>query len=388
MDNLHERNNLITLDNNIQVIDIENSSEYNVELIINRFLNREIEESTRVSYIHDIKHFFNHFYKVDSIEDILLPMIVNITPSMADSYKMTLINSGLNRGSVKTKITNLKCLFRYIMNECVDNRSRKQLIISNPFENVSVKTKGKNIKNASNTYGSFTREEVCKLIEVAKKEFKVLYELAARTGLRKGLLINLNINEDFKQINGKWCIVGWDKTTKVTEGISDELYNKILNICNMRTGDVFGFSDKTVNNELLRNMIDIGLSGNQIESRRLCFHSLKKSAVIMTEEYTNGNLLKMKDKGHHTSVKFVESVYRNQEYDPNKEISYKFELGKKGTSCDLELKDKLDEMYKHELMELIMGLDESVKKGLLDKINRSSYVDCDRDASIDVRKVI
>lgn len=350
------------MNTNLDLVNQQNELMYQNQSsnIIEQFLNREIAEKTKVDYIYDIKQFFN----VDSISDITVDDIVNVRPLDAENYKNKLLST-YARNSVQTKITRLKAIYEYIYNKCIDNRSGIRLLVGNPFKSIEVRMKEKS------TYGSYTREEVCKLIEVAMPEYRVLYELAVRTGCRKEALLKITL-DDIRQIDGYWCVcIDWDKTKgNIKEAIPNELYKKMINIS--KNGKVFNMSPNTVNNVLKRDCIRIGISEDEINDRRLVFHSFKDTCANLTLDVVGkdsddiNSVRTLKNKLKHSNVSTSLKHYDKAEYSPADEVSLKFNLGQ--YDCNKDLESKLRNMDRLELINLIMGLDENTKKRMLEKL--------------------
>lgn len=352
---------------------------YGNEHIVVKFLNRDIVDGTRVNYEFDIKEFFS----VNDVSDITIDMILDVTIGVAEGYRDKLISDGHNLGTVRTKLSRMKALFNYIMKQCINNRRGIRLLAGNPFDSVVVSSKGNskyvNENNKIGKYGSLTRQEVSELIKIAGEPFGLLYEMAARTGIRKEALLNLRI-DDIVEYNGIWCLnVEWDKTKgDIVEAITNEMYYKALEyskwdvnyngkkIEDCDKGKLFVMSQATVNNTLKRDLVKIGVSIEDQKSRKLCFHSLKKSCVNMASEYSNGNIEIMKNKAHHVDVNLTLNTYAIEEYDARNEISLQYDLT--GRNVESELESALDGMYAYDLRELIMGMSDEFKSELLGKI--------------------
>ncbi len=358
---INTTNELINVNDINYMLESDNDKQIH---IIRKFLEREIAEKTRIGYEYDIKHFFG----VDMVEDITLNDIVNVSPIRAEEYANELINSGVMRGTVRTKINHLKALFQYIHDKCIDNSKGIKLLVGNPFNGIEIKTTGKHIENASEMYGAFTLDEVKKLINVTVKPFDLLYEMAVRCGIRKKALLNLTLN-DIKQIKGIYCItVEWDKTKgDITEAITDSMYEKACQYAT-KDGKIFNISESTVNNQLKRDMIAIGLNEKDIKRRHLVFHSLKKTCVGLAGVYSGNDLAIMQDKAKHTDINFTRKVYDKREYDPNLDIGLKYELD--DVDYDCELISELNSMSKDDITNLIMNMDDGFKKIMLDMIKK------------------
>lgn len=368
--------NVININNPIMNANIDNAiidnfvvNENNQKQhIIKMFLERDVAEKTREGYEYDIKQFF----KVTNIEDITLEDIINVSPVDAEEYKNKLIESGVMRGTVRTKINHLKALFQYIHDKCIDNSKGIKLLAGNPFASVEVKTQGKNIKNASTMYGSLGLDEVRKLIDIAPKPFDLLYEMAVRTGVRKSALLKLTLN-DIQKIKGRYCIiVEWDKTKgNITEAITDEMYKKACQYAN-KDGKIFDICESTVNNQFKRDLLAIGFTEKDIKKRHLVFHSLKKTCVGLAAVYSDNDLIIMQNKAKHTDINFTRKVYDKREYDPNLDIGLKYELD--NINYDEELKNELNNIDENKLKNLIMNMDDDFKKVILEMIKRNKKV--------------
>lgn len=343
---------------------------YDGEHIITKFLNRDIADKTIVNYEHDICEFFgmSDFTRVTS-EDIL-----NVTIRVAEEYKMSLLNKGNGIGTIITKIARISALFEYVMINTFDNRKGIRLLEGNVFDAIktSKKLNSKHVTedNKVKSYGSYTRQELSQIISIVEQPFDLLFEMAARTGLRKDALLKLKL-EDIVMIDGVWCVyVEWDKTKgNLYEAITEEMYQKAVKYSvSNEDGRLFTMSQTTPNNKLRSMSLAIGINEAEIKRRNLKFHSLKKSSVIMASEYSNGNLEVMKKKAHHSDINLTINTYAIEDYKPRKEISLQYDFGNKSVSE--ELGNVLSVMDAWELRDIIMGMDDYMKDALLDKMIR------------------
>lgn len=255
------------------------------------------------------------------------------------------------------------------MDKCFSNEHNIRLLSGNPFSSLEMPRIERVSKDQlDGTHGKFEEYEVARLIESSSGEFALLYELAAKTGIRKNALVNLNINTDFKKIKYKWCVNVIDKGKEVTKLIGEELYKKCVKYASGNAnGMVFGFiADSTVNRNLKKDLIRIGVSEDEQKRRKLCFHSFRHTAGYLAVEYSNNNVYEANKLLGHTSVDTTKNMYLNDKDDIS-EISSKFGFSYK--VIDDELEDKLNDMTKFDLKTLILDLDLDIKKELLKKIH-------------------
>jgi integrase len=355
------------------------AKEYYEESIIIRYLNRDIADKTRDSDERVIKDFFG----VDRVDDITVYDVVKVSPRDAENYKKKLVKSGLKIGTVKTRITQMHGLFQYICDKCVDNTLGIKLLVSNPFNSLHVKMNGKSVVNKSRSYGSFTREEVCKLMQVTRKPFDLLYEMAVMCGVRKEALLNLKL-EDITKKKGRYVInIDWDKTKgNIQETITNEMYEKACKYSKDNDGNIiFGYTGRTVDRQLERDCNAIGISKDEMELRYLTFHSFKKTCGELAMLYSGNDLNRTKEKLKHSSISTTADIYLNKkDENPNDDIGLKFKL--KNVDCNKELKEELYKLDRTELVDLIMDeFDDDIKILLLDKLIA-------KNSKVDVNKIV
>ena len=333
-------------------------------MFISKFLNSKAPK-TKVSYENTIKNFFN----VGDIFEIDANMIAKVLPHDAENFRDELLEKGLKLGSVQNKIHCMQSLYTYLGNKCVSNVKQFRLLQGNPFNSVEMpRIETISEDQLDETYGSFTEHEIARLLEVALPEFKLLYELAARTGIRKNSLVNLNINTDFKQVGYKMCISIRDKGKNDLKMVDSNLYKKCVEFASQHeNGKIFSFTDDTtVNYNLKKDLTLIGISIDEQKARRLVFHSFRDSACELALEYSNNNIYEANKMGNHSSVDTTKERYISKDTIGN-EVSSKFGFGYK--KCEVELKDKLNQMTKFDLKNLIMDLDLDTQKAILKKMH-------------------
>lgn len=324
---------------------------------------KKISKKTSDDYRRHVLHFFNKYYGINDISDIDTDLLKSVDIDTCMNYYDCLINEGMSIEYIRGKIQALKSFYKFIINMTIDNSTDQRFLYGNPFDSVSVKlseVQKKEHLNESKNWGSLTREEVSNLIKVGMMEYRELYELASITGIRIETLRTLNINNDFKMINGEWCICDkWDKRRYVTERVGNELYEKLLAISD-ETGRVFSMGEKALRNNFKKDCEKIGISREQFDkrNRNLSLHSFKKAAGYMTKEVTNGDIDAIADKLHHNNYDNVKK-YLVKEYDPLKDPSNKFDIH--GVDYKKEMEDTLKQMDKDMLIDLIMRGGEAVQ---------------------------
>ena len=361
-------NNIVTLYNPLYQLWVGDKKEHKVIKFINR---KDIEPSTKEGYIISFKKFFN----VENLEDITLDMILDTTVDVAEGFRDKLLEEGFGRGTVAVRISHLNALFQFIMEQCIDNRSGYALLKGNPFASVTVSQTGKDLDNASESWGSYTREEVSKLIEVALPEYALFYELATMTSVRKEAIRTLNIYENFKKLDGVWCITGWDKTGEFTERIGNELYERCVKIADA-DGNVFSMSSSSLNRNLKKDSIAIGIPESDIgrkgNGRRLTVHSLKKTGCQLAYLESGGDVKTLLDQSKN-GITYATKEYMKDSRNYSSAVNRKFNL--RGHTDDGMLLDILNKMESWELVKVITNLDSDIKKTILDELIMSGMKD-------------
>jgi len=357
---------------NISPLTVKNS--LTVGKLIEKFLNRDVAQGTLNNYRFDIVDFFGC-----EIMDITLESVLAVSVMDAEDYKEKLINDGYNLGTVKEKLSRLKAMYTYLINQTTDNSHRVKVFTGNPFAGISVNVKGRyrTEDNKVSKYGDFTRHEVSALMNVTRDPLKLFYEMATRTAVRKSALLNLKF-EDVIMVNGVWCIsVDHDKTVdNILEAITDEMYEKIKDYTGCVDGaKIFDIDGSTINRNLVKDCEKIGISKEEQKRRRLCVHSFKKASVNMIKEVTNGDLEAMKNKAHHKDINLTINTYVSKSYDSIGEKSLQFDLGY--GKVEDELSDKLKDMAAWELRELILSMNGNVRKSILEKVNKDNRANND-----------
>ena len=341
---------LLAMDN---VVSINSSRE--LEAAIRLFLSRSLSQATRVAYETDICQFFN----VDSLGDIKDWMIKETTPQTARSY-FNEAEKEYAGSTVARKISSLKALFNYLRDDRVKGHDGDLLLDGyNPIGNVEVAFE-------SNGYGSFTRDEVGKILDIAMVDDSLFFEILGKTSIRKEACRGLRL-KDIIKVDGVWCITGDDKGSKgirksFTKAITDDIYNRCVSLVDTYDdGDdrLFRFSSNTPLNRLKKYCSEIGIDEVERKERNLTIHSLKKTGVIIVTEMTNGNTKKIMQQGNHKNAEYAMTTYQKSVYNPHDDPSNLVEF--RGYDEDEELLEDLSRKDKHELMDLIMGLDKGMR---------------------------
>jgi integrase len=328
--------------NTCKVIDIQNKLNP-----VDMFLNRK-SGSTKDTYERYIKMFFN-------FESITIETIANVTHLDAEQYEYDLRQSGLSSATINAYIQPLKYLYDYLLQI---PQYKNVLINLNPFVNIKISVQNKSVEG-------FSKEEVFKLIDVALPKTKVLYEMAVRTGIRKSALLNLNVNNNFIQIDGYCVVMIEDKRNKQhRKAIPEALWRQCFDIAN-KDGVVFDMSEKTVNNHLAKDMKLIGLSDQEIKTRSLVFHSLRKSSAIISMDETNGDLNKVSKHMLHSNVNTTNNIYLNSKKDYSTDLSLSI-LNKEDVKTSVW--NKMLDLDKREIMDKLMELDDATLRKVLNVI--------------------
>jgi integrase len=347
---------------------IQKTTPFTIADYIQKFLDRDVSIGTLMNYRYDIIDFFGC-----DIDAITLEQVIGVSVHDAEMYRDRLIENGYNLGTVKVKISRIKALYTFLMGQTTDNASRVKVFMGNPFATVSLNVKGKHRteNNQVKMYGDLTRHEVSALLKVAIRPYDLFYEMAARTGVRKAALLNLKF-EDVVMIDGIWCIhVKHDKTVDdLYEAITNEMYDKIKKYTSCVEGEsIFKIDGSTLNRNLAKDLIRIGISAEEQKDRKLCIHSFKKASVNMASEVSGGNLEVMKNKAHHSDINLTINTYAIKKYNPGKEPSLSYDLGFE--NVDDELESRLKGMSAWEIRELILGMNSGVRKAILNAIDCS-----------------
>lgn len=343
------------IDNVIQI-----SKTSGLQIAVEMFVNDQNMANTKTAYTTDILQFFG----VDSFNQITDSMVSEISTQDARQY-FTGLADRYQSSTIGRKLACIKALFNYIWNDGVKGIDGEYLLSRNPIANIKINT-------SSNEYGSFTAEEVAKILEISAEEDSVFYNLLAKTGVRKESIRNLRVS-NFECIDGMWCIRGFDKAKKgvpseYVKACGEELYNRCMKLAD-RVSDnsvdpkIFSFGANTPLNRLRGSngnysggyCFKIGISEDEYRDRNLCLHSFKKTGIQLVTEKSNGNLKLIMQQGSH-SAEYAMGTYQKKVYNPYDDPSNLIKLG--NGEFDDDLDSKLREMNGYELRELIMSLSE------------------------------
>ena len=352
-------NNFVGINNVIQLNKVSDCPS-NLGLAIEMFVNDQNMANTKTAYTTDILQFFG----VSSFDMVTDGMVSEISTQKARQYFNGLADK-YQSSTISRKIACIKALFNYIWNDGVKGSNGEYLLSRNPIANIK-------INSSSNEYGSFTAEEVNKILDIAAEEDSVFYNLLVKTGVRKESIRNLRVN-NFECIDGMWCVRGFDKAKKgvpseYVKACGEELYNRCMELVG-RVGDsevnpkIFSFGANTPLNRLRGcngnysggYCFRIGISEDEYSDRNLCLHSFKKTGIQMVTDKSNGNLKLIMQQGSH-SAEYAMGTYQKKVYNPYDDPSNLVKLG--NGEFDEELDTRLREMSGYELRELIMSLSE------------------------------
>lgn len=359
-----------------------------VERAINLFMNKKLADNTKTAYRNDILQYFD----VEDFSMITDKMIRSVDAMSAMEYFNSLEETYTSATAAR-KLSSMKALFNFI-NTCRVKGNDSQLLVDgfNPFNAVEITVQ-------NNEYGSFTEEEAIEIIKIAMKEDGVFYELLGKTSVRKEAIRALNINENFIEDQGMWCIHGFDKGRKgirkpFKKAIGIELYNSCKELANKNPdGKVFTFGENTPLNRLKGSSEDkyengycykIGISQQEYKDRNLCIHSFKKTGGVIVAQATNGNTAKIMQQCNN-GAKYAMETYQKVEYNPYDDPSNLVQL--RGKECGTELDDRLKTRSAYELRQIILGLDKGVRDAVLgmlireDGSNERNIGDVDEDVS-------
>lgn len=338
--------------NNLAVVESNNAIIRNdMKHPIRQFLEYQKKDKTQKEYERDVLQFFSYVYgdNYNCVEEVSKEDIEQIMPTQAQDYADYLCENN-EHTTANRKISTLKNMYNYFINTYFSNVHGKVWLMGNPFGSIKIKVVDANI----NSYEAFTEDEVRKLLSIARLEDGLLYEMAVRTGVRLGALLGLGMS-DIVVRDGMYCITGIDKGGKEFKNpITNEMYEKCKAL-SMRNEDskIFSMSDKKANYWLKKYLGEIGVSENEIKERHLTFHSFKKSAVVFAGDYSGGDIRDMQEIGHHSNPEITLDIYNKGKKDMKQFVGLKFMLG--DDVSDDDIRGKLDDMSKEELVEMIMG---------------------------------
>jgi len=312
------------------------------EKVIN-FLNDK-SENTALNYKVDINQFTQYFFKKDW-ECVLEEELEKIEANDIVTYKNWLREQYSN-STVNRRINSMKSIFGY-------------LEADNPKIRKAIFKVTKSLMENPDSYGSLTWEEVCEMIERAKKypdgeEFSILIEVAVKTCIRLSALLSLTWEQIYdKNQKGEniKVIEVIDKGQPHIKPISEKLYQRIETLKGNEV--VFRhFHPHKVGKYIEKLCKEMNIS----EKRNIKFHSFKKAGINYVFDTTGDIMLAQQQGNHKSSTTTMKSYLQNKE-DLRDIPSYT--MGE-----DINL-DDLNNLSKEQLLEAINKLRSSSKLELL-----------------------
>jgi integrase len=316
---------------------VENIKQDLIGKAVENFLQdkRSRSENTYKNYKIDINQFFNYLFNKE-YQFIAFDELENIISDDIIEYRNALVEAGKANTTINRKITSVRKLFGYL--EASNPNVRRAIF------NVAEKLK----ENDRNGYGVLTWEEASTMIELAKElkdgdRLSLMIELAVKTCYRLRALIELTPSHIYQEEqNGQvyHVIKIIDKGEKHEKPISDDMYNRLMELVKEPNEHFFPYSVHTVGRRFQSLVTDMNLD----ERRNITFHSLKKCGINFVFDST-GNIMLAQKQGNHKSASTTMESYLKHQTDYSKMPSYTM-----GDRIDLQ---PLESLTKEELIELI-----------------------------------
>lgn len=329
------------------VIQFNTKDDKNVFNCIGTFLKRigQNSENTKKTYEKAIRDFFKVMRNKDIenlIESDLIftkPQIETYQTNLRESYKSSTVNN---------RISALKKCYVKLEDYGFDVKSSWFIL-------------DRYIEHDKESSDRLTHEEIINIINFLTNtrvghQKALLVRLAYATAFRKESLSNMKWS-DISQREDIWMVKVLGKGNKWDyKKISNDLYDELMLLKEDSKGrdKIFTLTTKTINKMLndIRTKFDFG-------SRKITFHSLKKSSINEVALITNYDLKAMQRQGNHANVTTTLNDYMAEKslddlviVDINHHVPV----------------DKFDELSKEELINLIKNVDRSIQIKLLQKL--------------------
>jgi len=211
------------------------------------------------------------------------------------------------------------------------------------------------------SYDSMTHEEVLTAMELVSKTRKgkekaLFIRVAYATAWRLQSILNLEFN-DIINIDDIWYIKTIGKGNKTSyKKLSDDLYQELMQFKEeVKRDKIFQLTTKTIQKmmDYIRDNIDFG-------HRRIVFHSFKKASINEVSILSGGDIKLMQAHGDHANATTTLNDYvskKNLEELLTVDVDTKIPL------------ERLEDMSKEQLIDLIKKADRTTQIRLLKKAN-------------------
>lgn len=303
-------------------------------------------QNTFKSYFHHFEQMITHMFNKNN-ETITWDELESITYADMLNYRQHLMTIN-NSVSINSKLAGIKVIAREL------NKQNKQ-IDTDAFNLRKMPT-----HDDSETYGSFTEDEMKNLIQFAKelpmKEKglikSVFFKTAYVTAIRVGALLSLTIDQ-IEIINegtdSQYALIKTrDKGKSIQTSIPYSLYEEIIHarrVFRIKESEkrVFPITHKTARLALFKYCDVYNID---YKERNLVLHSIKKASIDKVYQET-GDINITARHGKHNSIDMVYEVYQGKNDKNEDQASLNFF---NDTPIDT---DDLQNLSKEELIELI-----------------------------------
>lgn len=317
------------------------------------------------------KRYFNEFFQFvygRNLSDITWEDILNIKYNDVIYFREYLQKNKDNSDkTINQKVSTLLPLFKELKKH------------NNKIDPSIVDVPAIPVEEVEEVIGSdaLTPEEAYGLLEFAKQQsYKgfvqyVFYKTAISTSLRKESLLTATV-DNLKQIKDRqtnemyWCVVVTDKGKRqMIKPITDELYEEIMELqsplyrANLKSdnGRLFPISQQKLVETLKLFCSEYGIN------RDITLHSLRKTSADYANELVGGDIKKIQQQTGHKNPKVLINTYQG-----TRATLHSFPgLNMFQENDNME---KLEELTKEELIDLIKQCDYSVARQLLGKLNK------------------
>jgi integrase len=321
------------------------NDDLNVYGTIRTYLLRKGQNSpnTKDTYERAIRDFFRTM-KNKELEE-LVPEDLIFTKKQIEDYQVAL-KEQYKGATVNNAVTAIR--------ECYKRLEDNGFPVSISWFNVE-----RYDEHDSEKYGTLSHEEVLAILDLVSKTRKgkekaLLIRLAYATAFRKESILTMEWNQIIN-IDGQWYAKVLGKGNKWShKKLTDDLYDALMaHKANTKGDKIFAITPLTVSRMMnyIRENMDFG-------HRRIVFHSFKKASINEVNLISGGDLKAIQAHGDHTDVKTTLNSYLE---DKKMEDLIAVDIN---TRVPLE---KLQDMSKEELVQLIMSADRSTQIKLMKK---------------------